>query len=62
MNIKELRSKNDEQLRNELTELSQEAFKLRMQQNVAPHNIRNARKQIARIKTILNERARTDER
>lgn len=58
MNIKELREKNPQQLLEELKEVSQEAFKLRMQPNVAPHNIKNARKQIARIKTILNEKKR----
>lgn len=60
MNAKELRAKTDEDLRKELLELSREAFNLRMQQGTGqltrPNQVRQTRRDIARIKTVLNER------
>ena len=63
MTIKELREKKTEALQQELDELLQELFKLRMQRGMGqatrPHLFKNAKHQVARIKTILNEKART---
>lgn len=60
MKAKELREKNDEELNKELLELSREAFNLRMQKGSGQlsrfSQVKAVRKDIARIKTILNER------
>jgi len=60
MNARELRAKSDEDLAKELMELSREAFNLRMQQGTGqlskPSQFTTVRRDIARIKTILNER------
>ena len=64
MDAKELRAKSDEELRKELTELSREAFNLRMQQGTGqlsrPNQVKEVRRNIARVKTILNERRRAE--
>jgi len=61
MNIKDLRSKSIDELNVEMTSLYKEQFNLRMQrgsgQDVKPHLFTNARKGIARIKTLINEMA-----
>ena len=58
----ELREMNDEQLGVELRETRQELFRLRFQAATerldAPSNLTRLRRQIARIKTIQNERER----
>jgi len=63
MNARELRAKSDEELAKELTELSREAFNLRMQQGTGQLSRSSqftiVRRNIARIKTILNERRQT---
>ncbi len=63
MNARELRAKSDEELAKELTELSREGFNLRMQQGTGqlsrPSQFTIVRRNIARIKTILNERRKT---
>ena len=63
MNARELRAKSDEELATELTELSREAFNLRMQQGTGQLSRSSqftiVRRNIARIKTILNERRQT---
>ncbi len=60
MNAKELREKNTEELGNLLLELRRKQFNMRMQggsgQPARPSEIREARRDIARIKTIINER------
>jgi large subunit ribosomal protein L29 len=60
MNARELRAKSDEELAEELMGLSREAFNLRMQQGTGqlsrPSQFTIVRRDIARIKTILNER------
>ncbi len=60
MNIKELREKSIDELNNEMTSLFKEQFNLRMQrgsgQDVKPHLFSNARKSIARIKTLIKEK------
>ena len=61
MDAKELREKTPDQLRDELTNLKKEAFNLRFQQatnqleNTA--RMRQVRRDVARVKTILNEKA-----
>jgi large subunit ribosomal protein L29 len=60
MNARELRGKNDGELRSELVDLHREAFNLRMQQGMGqlsrPSQVRRLRRDIARLKTILSER------
>ena len=60
MDAKELRAKSDEELEKEILELSREAFNLRMQQGTGqlsrPNQVKEVRRNIARAKTILNER------
>jgi large subunit ribosomal protein L29 len=62
MKAKELRQKSSEELNQELTELSEELFKLKMQKGLGqvakPHNFKKVRHEIARIKTIVNEKER----
>ncbi|MDC0738375.1 50S ribosomal protein L29 [Cognatishimia sp. SS12] len=61
MNANELREKSAEELRDELANLKKESFNLRFQQatgqleNTA--GIKAARRNAARVKTILNEKA-----
>ena len=61
MDAKELREKTPDQLRDELANLKKEAFNLRFQQatnqleNTA--RVRQVRRDAARVKTILNEKA-----
>lgn len=61
MDAKELREKTPDQLRDELTNLKKEAFNLHFQQatnqleNTA--RMRQVRRDVARVKTILNEKA-----
>lgn len=61
MNATELRSKTADELRGELKGLLREEFNLRMQkatgQLARPHQFQRIRKDIARIKTVLNEKA-----
>ena len=61
MDAKDLRGKTPDQLRDELANLKKEAFNLRFQQatgqleNTA--RMRIVRRDVARVKTILNEKA-----
>ena len=59
---KELREKDDAALAEELTGLYREGFALRMQrgsgQDVKPHDFKRVRRDIARIKTLMNEKRR----
>ena len=61
MDANELGEKTPDQLRDELTNLKKEAFNLRFQQatnqleNTA--RMRQVRRDVARVKTILNEKA-----
>ena len=59
MEAKQLRSMNEEQLGDELLKLKREQFNLRMQQASGrlsrPHEHGRVRKEIARVKTVLNE-------
>ncbi|MGH1414015.1 MAG: 50S ribosomal protein L29 [Pelagimonas sp.] len=61
MNAQELKDKTPDQLRDELVQLKKEAFNLRFQQasgqleNTA--RMRQVRRDVARVNTILNEKA-----
>ncbi len=59
----ELRSKTAEQLNEELIGLRHEQFNLRMQKGTGqlgnPSRMRQVRREIARIKTVLNEKSRS---
>ena len=61
MNAKELGDKTPDQLRDELVSLKKEAFNLRFQQatgqleNTA--RIREVRRNVARVSTVLNQKA-----
>ena len=61
MNAQELRDKTPDQLRDQLGGLKKEAFNLRFQQATAQlentARIRQVRREVARVKTILNEKA-----
>jgi len=66
MEVKELRNKSDKELRDELLALRKEQFNLRMQhaagQMPRAHQIKAARKNIARVKTVLAEKAKAGEK
>jgi large subunit ribosomal protein L29 len=61
MKVKEIRAMSEEALSEELLKRRREIFNLRMQsasgQGVKPDQFGKARKDIARIKTVLRERA-----
>ncbi len=63
MKARDLRAKSDDELAKELEELSREGFNLRMQQGTGqlarPSQFKAVRRDIARVKTIINERSRT---
>jgi len=65
MKANDLREKSVADLNKELLELTREKFNLRMQQGTGqltqPHQIKAARRNIARVKTILNQKAGTAE-
>lgn len=65
-NTEDLRTKTDDQLTAELTELKREQFNLRFQaatnQLEKPSRIREVRRTIAQIKTLQNERAAAAEK
>ncbi len=60
MKASEIRKMSDTDILNKIKELENEIFDLRMKQSTAslekPHKINAARKDIARMKTILTER------
>jgi large subunit ribosomal protein L29 len=59
MNAQDLRQKDEAELREELSGLLREQFNLRMQRGIGqlatPHELRRVRRDIARVKTVLNE-------
>jgi len=63
MEAQALRSKNEGELRAELTELLQEQFNLRMQKGMGqltqPHQMKRVRRDIARVRTVLAEMGST---
>ena len=62
MDLKEIRSKSDAELAEALERLRRESYNLRVQaassQVDNPARIKDARRTVARILTVLNERAR----
>jgi large subunit ribosomal protein L29 len=60
MNAKELRERSQDELGKSLSDLEEQLFKLRFQKSTGqienPVKIREVRKDIARVLTILNER------
>lgn len=65
MKANELRAKTDDELGQELLELSREAFNLRMQAGSGQlgrfTQIKAVRRDIARVKTVMNERGKERE-
>jgi large subunit ribosomal protein L29 len=63
MDVQDLRAKSSNELREELTGLLREQFNLRMQKGTGQlahsHEMRRVRRDIARVKTILNEKEGT---
>ncbi len=61
MNAHELRDKTPDELRDQLVQLKKEAFNLRFQQATSQlentARVRQVRRDIARVNTILNEKA-----
>ena len=60
MKAAELRAKSDQELRDELLALRREQFNLRMQKGINPDAVRSdqigeVRRNIARVKTVMNE-------
>lgn len=60
MNAQELRNKSTKELQDQLLDLRKEQFNLRMQQATGqlarPDQMNKVRKNIARVKTVLNEK------
>ena len=60
--VNELRDKSNDELQTRERELNEQLFKLRFQRATGrmenPSKMRQVRKEIARIKTLLNERSR----
>lgn len=61
MNAKELHDKTPDQLRDELVSLKKESFNLRFQQATGqlenPARLRGVKRDVARVKTVLNMKA-----
>jgi large subunit ribosomal protein L29 len=61
MKASELKDKSVDELNNELKGLLREQFNLRMQKGTGqlaqPHLVKQVRRDIARIKTVLNQKA-----
>lgn len=61
MKANELREKSVEELNQELAKLQEQQFKLRMQASTGQlgqtHRVKETRVSIARVKTVLNEKA-----
>ncbi len=59
MKMQELRELSADELRTKETELHDQLFKLRFQKSLgqldSPMKVKNVRREIARIKTVLNE-------
>ena len=61
MKASELKDKSVEDLNKDLIELAREQFNLRMQKGTGqlakPHLLKEVRRNIARVKTVLNQKA-----
>lgn len=64
MNTADLRNKTIDELKKELLDLRKEQFNLRMQKKIGQlpksHLIRKTKKDIARLKTVMNEKRLTE--
>ena len=64
MNVKEIRTKSNAELLNEINSLKEELFNLRFQQATGqldnPARMREVKKTIARIETVIAERELSD--
>ncbi|MEG0238902.1 50S ribosomal protein L29 [Anaerorhabdus sp.] len=64
MNVKEIREKSNEELLKDIESLKEELFNLRFQQATGqlenPSRMKDIKKTIARIKTIITERTLSD--
>lgn len=64
MNVKEIRDLSNEELEKEVTSLKEELYNLRFAQATGnlenPSRIKEIKKTIARIKTVLTERANAE--
>ena len=62
MKAQDLRHKSSSELQQELSGLLKEQFNLRMQRGIGqlatPHELRRVRRDIARVKTVLNEKTK----
>ena len=65
MNAQDMREKSEIELREELSGLLREQFNLRMQRGIGqlatPHDLHRVRKDIARVKTVMNEKKKDRE-
>jgi large subunit ribosomal protein L29 len=65
MNAQELKAKSTKELQDELLDLRKEQFNLRMQkatgQLARPDQVQKVRRNIARVKTVLNEKMKAGE-
>jgi len=65
MNASELREKSPDELRDTLLELLKEQFNLRMQRGTGqfsrPHLMKDVRRNIARVKTVMSEKRQAGE-
>jgi large subunit ribosomal protein L29 len=65
MKATELRDKNQAELRETLHELLKEQFNLRMQRGTGqfsrPHLMKDVRRNIARVKTVMNQKRQAGE-
>lgn len=66
MNIQDIRKKSSEELQKEISDLKQELFSLRFQQATGqlenPARLRQVKKTIARMKTVITERTLSEAR
>ena len=65
MKAHELRTKSDDELQSEILSLARRSFNLRMQHGMGqlsrPSEIKVLRRNLARVKTVINERRREKE-
>ena len=65
MNVKEIRDLSNDELEREVTSLKEELYNLRFAQATGslenPARMKDVRKTIARIKTVMKERANSNE-
>jgi large subunit ribosomal protein L29 len=65
MNASELRGKTEAELRETLHDLLKEQFNLRMQRGTGqfsrPHLMKDVRRNIARVKTVINQKRQAGE-